>query len=1663
MAKRVSTGPTYAAAEAAMAADAAGGSAAGGSAAALGGGFRMRSSQRPAAPAPAAERAGNPHLRGEMPREEDFQQLEYEEQQAGQAVERRIVAFSGREKEATLLRNNLHKLGAANPVIVSGAVGSGKTSVAALLVKELRAEAGGASTSGRDDFVLWHSFSDSIYSKDVRRALEKFCVQMKVKFNIYMDLPEDMTGVPGAFAQFLTHACLFSRVTVVFDSIDEAEMNGIGHEWLPVSLPLGCRVVFTGMRCQWLNGLKQRSRTWLEIALPPLAVNEQRETIKRIMTSYPGGELMGLDPAEIHFDEAGSTPLYIDLACENLRQLQEEVNDIKYVQESAEDLPPSVRGLINSMLERLEKAHGRTIVSEICSLLHSSKFGLAQDELLKLLQQNEGFEAIQTPTLQNALNPLRAYMWQAQHVPGAPTDNTMRFYVKAIQDVIETRYLINKTEKKKVHKRIAAYLNTKKSTGMTCRCLQERLHQLLRSEDWAALYDYLTAPNVFLYLFDHTDMYHLLELWNGLTTGSRSAAYGVKAVVAEFQKNLKDMHKITGSILDYIHAFVTFLHWTGRHSDLEMIVSDYISGITEEEEHHLAEDSKYLEVISYLGNALAKVKKYEKAIVILDRCKSINLDIQGDDNPSTATILEKITDCKMQLGDFAGVEDALDEQLHILEAAEEAGLISDASKIVETMNKLAEVFEEQNRLKEAESTYESALDRLEQMLGPDHPEVALQMKLMANSYKAHGEWQKSEFCFCRAMSFDHKFFGNTTIHLALAYNYLAELNRSKGDLLHAQALYQKAAQLTEKLLGTEHPDVATYLNNIAELCRVQKKYATAEPLYLKAIAIDEKVLGSKHPTVAIRLNNLAELYRDQGRLKKAIPLYNEAIAIDETALGRTHPNVATYLNNLAGVYKALGEWDRAEEKYKRAMEIDSKALNENHPDISIYLNNLAGLYKAQGRYEEAEPLYLKALEINEAALGEDHTDIAIYSNNIGLLYKEMGRLEDALAFYKKAIDIGERSLGADNLQVGRRLSNMAALMFELEKWEESLHLFARAKDICEKHLGADAKETNTCRRWMEACDVRIEDAAEAARIEEEERAAAGALAEEAADPSPAVSFDNEPQRVADTTPTFAAEAALATPEPVQKTPQTLEEYADRSVERMFSAAIKEAVEQEARSFAGRGNPEAGAVAKRLDMEEEEEMTEDDLINRSFENIFAAALREATESETGSPPPRPESEDAESERREPPPRSGLGDDKDALAASLAAFNAQMAAQATRDAGPPAEAEGGKEQEEEPETAPPERGSEARDPPRAPDPVSDGPAAKEVGPGRGASRRRRASVEALKERRRGYHEEVEAEMRKVDAKEPEPEPATIPVDPELEARLMSSVELVGTRRYKCKECGKIMSTFNLIRMHFTKVHGVKKEEASPGANGIPDAAPAPVPAPAEEPATPQVDISKPEVAAAPASAALDKVKELEEKLANMQKLIEQQNSSVMASSALQVMEAGLRSLSSPQGYQTNIFSPKVVEQQYSSGSHYSGGGVRETSPNLLGVPNKGDDFNHMDEFSSMLKEARGIRPSPKFMKSSLTVQVPAYTSPNFAEKSPAQVAQQQVSSFLGSQGDQVDVIGLFMAARSEQISKRKFVCELDGQEFTTLNIMRVHFERKYAREAQAWWIQQSAHAR
>ena len=42
--------------------------------------------------------------------------------------------------------------------------------------------------------------------------------------------------------------------------------------------------------------------------------------------------------------------------------------------------------------------------------------------------------------------------------------------------------------------------------------------------------------------------------------------------------------------------------------------------------------------------------------------------------------------------------------------------------------------------------------------------------------------------------------------------------------------------------------------------------------------------------------------------------------------------------------------------------------------------------------------------------------------------------------------------------------------------------------------------------------------------------------------------------------------------------------------------------------------------------------------------------------------------------------------------------------------------------------------------------------------------------------------------------------------------------------------------------------------------------------------------------------------------------------------------------------------------------------------------------------------------------------------------------------------------------EKVGKKKWRCGLDGKEFSTMNIMRAHFEKNYKEQAMEWFEQQ-----
>ena len=102
--------------------------------------------------------------------------------------------------------------------------------------------------------------------------------------------------------------------------------------------------------------------------------------------------------------------------------------------------------------------------------------------------------------------------------------------------------------------------------------------------------------------------------------------------------------------------------------------------------------------------------------------------------------------------------------------------------------------------------------------------------------------------------------------VALSLHNLASLYYTTGDYRRAEPRYERSLAIWEKALGPEHPNVALSLNNLAELYRATGDYARAKPLYERALAIVEKALGPEHPAVATALGSLASL--SQSRISK---------------------------------------------------------------------------------------------------------------------------------------------------------------------------------------------------------------------------------------------------------------------------------------------------------------------------------------------------------------------------------------------------------------------------------------------------------------------------------------------------------------------------------------------------------------------------------------------------------------------------------------------------------------------------------------------------------------------------------------------------------------------------------------------------------------------------
>jgi tetratricopeptide (TPR) repeat protein/transcriptional regulator with XRE-family HTH domain len=429
--------------------------------------------------------------------------------------------------------------------------------------------------------------------------------------------------------------------------------------------------------------------------------------------------------------------------------------------------------------------------------------------------------------------------------------------------------------------------------------------------------------------------------------------------------------------------------------------------------------------------------------------------------PEAAHLLNKAAIYLMDHAHYTEVKTLLRKALTLRQQL----LKPDHPDVAATLHDLGKLYYVRGKYAEAELYLQQALAIRTQVLGTEHPHTASSLTHLAEVYTAQGKYELAEPLYLKALNMQKQALQTDHPDMAKTLNDLALFYRSKGEYARSELLYREALELQEGIWGFDHPDVAQTLNNLARLYRAQGEYDKAEPCYLRALDIRKRIFGPDHPDVAQGLHSLGKLYYSQGKYLQAEELCQQALHIQEQWLGLDHPSIAYTLGILAKIAHAQQDDTQAEEYYKRALAIRESTLGSGHPLVAALLSSLAEVYQAQGKYDAARPLIERSLGIREHTLGREHPYFAYSLSNLAENYSSQGDYTQAESLYKQALAIRERVLGAQHPQTASTYHHLANLYLTLDRYAEAESLYQQALAIRERTLGPGHPDVATTLEW----------------------------------------------------------------------------------------------------------------------------------------------------------------------------------------------------------------------------------------------------------------------------------------------------------------------------------------------------------------------------------------------------------------------------------------------------------------------------------------------------------------------------------------------------------------------------------------------------------------------
>ncbi|MBL0869828.1 MAG: serine/threonine protein kinase [Phycisphaerales bacterium] len=276
------------------------------------------------------------------------------------------------------------------------------------------------------------------------------------------------------------------------------------------------------------------------------------------------------------------------------------------------------------------------------------------------------------------------------------------------------------------------------------------------------------------------------------------------------------------------------------------------------------------------------------------------------------------------------------------------------------LNNMASLLHSRGKLDQAEQTYRSAIDMMQQVFGPSHDDT-----LIARS------------------------------NLGVLY---LDLNRPT----EAVPVFRELLEISEKAYGLKNPVVLTHMNNLGNALERAGQMDEAERVTRRCAELRADALGPTHPHTMITLGNLSGILMALNRNDEAITASRQLLEAQQKSLNEDSFDLVITRNTLGLLLQRTGKPDEALPMFETAQASCIKTKGPEHYAVGLFMGNRARCLLALNRFVDAEPLARESYQRLKTHLKPNDKRLKQSRETLSQVLRALNKVDEAETIEREA-------------------------------------------------------------------------------------------------------------------------------------------------------------------------------------------------------------------------------------------------------------------------------------------------------------------------------------------------------------------------------------------------------------------------------------------------------------------------------------------------------------------------------------------------------------------------------------------------------------------------------------------------------------------------------------